>query len=241
MKLVPVLRAPGSKPCSEIGRGRFIEHIQWSLLVPSDPVEFRASLQQVLGRTALTAVAGTPEGFGDHLRFWSGSFGENSLDSVQQPEGGSFTQPGACPSLDESPGCCPIAESTGVGQRATATEDSSSRLDVGSGIDQRIEHRDVVAARGPVQWRFAVSAEPAVCIHIGASSDQTSHDNRTVGEVPWPVSCRVQQCPVGALIADPCFSEPWVGSEQPLQLREVASLYRRRGCDRTRIVGGYDG
>ena len=186
MKLVPVLRAPSSKPCSEIGRGRFIEHIQWSLLVPSDPVEFRASLQQILGRTALTAVAGTPEGFGDHLRIWSGSFGENSLDSVQQPEGGSFTQPGACPSLDESPGCCPIAESTGVGQRATAT-------------------------------------------------------NRTVGEVPWPVSCRVQQCPVGALIADPCFSEPWVGSEQPLQLREVASLYRRRGCDRTRIVGGYDG
>ena len=219
MKLVPVLRASSSKPCSEIGRGRLIDHIQWGLLVPSDPVEVRASLQQVRGRIPLTAVAGTPEGLGDHLRIWSRSFGEDSFDSVQQPEGGSFTQPGTRPSLDESPGRCPIAESTGVGQRAPATEDSSSRLDVGSGIDQRIEHRDVIAARGPVQWRFAVSAEPAVGIHIGASSDQTCHDVRTVGEMPRPVSCRMQQRPVAALIADPGFSEPWVGSEQSLELR----------------------
>ena len=236
-----MLRASSSKAGSKIGCGVLIDHIEWRLLIPSDPVDLRASLQQVLGCTPLATVTGTPERLGDHVRIRVRLPGKEGLDSVQQPEGRCIAQPGTCTSLDESSGRCPVAEPARIGEWAPAAEDGSGRLDVSSRIEQCIEHRDVIAACGPVQWRFAVSTEPAVCIHIGASSDQTSHDSRTVGEVPWPVSCRVQQCPVGALIADPCSSEPWVGREQPLQLREVARLYRRRGCDRTRIVGGYDG
>src|SRR5215207_7197236 len=157
MKLVPVLRPSSSKPCSEIGRGRLIDHIQWGLLVPSDPVEVRASLQQVRGRVPLVAVAGIPEGLSDHLRI------------------------------------------------------------------------------------FGVRAEPAVCIHNGASSDQKSHDSRTVGKVPWPVSRRMQHRPVAVLGAKSCFREPWIGSEQALELSEVASLYGRCGGDSTWIIGGYEG
>jgi hypothetical protein len=61
VKLARVLCALSPKPCSKIRRGGFVDHIQWSLLVPSDPVEVRASLQQVLGRNSLTTMAGTPE------------------------------------------------------------------------------------------------------------------------------------------------------------------------------------
>jgi hypothetical protein len=115
VKLVRVLRASSSKPCCEIRRGRFVDHIQCSLVVPSDPVEVCASLQQVLRCIPLTTMAGTPEGLGDQLKIWARSFSKGSLDPVQQPEGSSLAQPGARPSLDQSSGRCPIAESTSVG------------------------------------------------------------------------------------------------------------------------------
>jgi hypothetical protein len=115
VKLVRVLCASISKPCSEIRRGACIDHIQWRLLVPSDPVQVRASRQQIHGCTPLTTMAGTPEGLSDHLRIWARSFGKDSLDSVQQPEGSSLAQSGTRPPLDKSPGRCPVAESTSVG------------------------------------------------------------------------------------------------------------------------------
>jgi hypothetical protein len=62
-----------------------------------------------------------------------------------------------------------------------------------------------------------------VCIHIGVSSNQPLHDSRTVGKVSRPVSCRMQQRPVAVLGINPCFGEPWVGSQQPLELSEVAT------------------
>ena len=37
----------------------------------------------------------------------------------------------------------------------------------------------------------------------------------------------MQQRPVAVLGTNPCFGEPWVGSQQPLELREGASLCRR--------------
>lgn len=89
-----------------------------------------------------------------------------------------------------------------------------------------------------MQRGLGVRTEPAVCIHIGASSNQAFHDSRTVGKVSRPVSCRMQQRPVAVLGTNPCFGEPWVGSQQPLELSEVASLYRRRGCDCTGIIRG---
>jgi hypothetical protein len=115
VKLATVLRASRSKPGREIMRDGFVNHIQWGLLVPADPVEVRAPLQQVLGRTALTTMAGTPEGLSDQLWIRARSFGKNGLDSVQQPEGSSLAEPSTRLSLDESAGRGPVAESTGVG------------------------------------------------------------------------------------------------------------------------------
>src|SRR5688500_10357674 len=170
-----MLRASSSKPGSKIGCGVLIDHIEWRLLIPSDPVDLRASLQQILGCTPLATVTGTPKRLCDRARIRFGSLGKEGLDSVQQAEGCCIAQPGMRTSLDESPSRRPVAESACVGEWAPATKDGSGRLDVSPGIEQRLEHRDVIAACGPVQWRFGVSAEPAVCIHIGTSGDQTLH------------------------------------------------------------------
>ena len=77
-------------------------------------------------------------------------------------------------------------------------------------------------------------------IHIRASSNQARHDVRTVGEMPRPVRCRMQQRSVTVLIANPGFCEPRVRSEQPFEPRDVARPYGNRGSDRTRIISCYD-
>jgi hypothetical protein len=87
-----------------------------------------------------------------------------------------------------------------------------------------------------VQRRFGVRAESTMGIHIRASSNQAGHDVRTVGEMPRPVGCRMQQRPVARLIANPGFCEPRVRSEQPLEPRDIAGTYGSRGSDRTRII-----
>jgi hypothetical protein len=50
----------------------------------------------------------------------------------------------------------------------------------------------------------------------------------------------MQQRPVAVLIANAGSCEPGVSSEQPLERRDISTLYGRRGCEGTRIIGGYD-
>src|SRR5829696_5482380 len=112
--------ASSSKPGSKIGCGVLIYHIEWRLLVPSDPVDLRAPRQQVLSSTPLTTVAGAPERHSDHVRIRAGPVGKEGIDAVQQAEGCCIAQSGVRTSLDESPGRHPVAEPTRVRKRAPA-------------------------------------------------------------------------------------------------------------------------
>ena len=234
-------RTIGSKPLNKIRCGGLIDHIEWCLVVPSEPVDVSASLEQVFGRTPLATVACAPKRLSNHLRIWARRLGKERVHSVKQPEGSGIAQPGMRTSLNESPGRCPVAEPARVGERAATAEDCPSRFDVGSRIKQHIEHGDVITARGPVQRRFGVKAETAVSVHISASSDQAFYHGRTVRKVPRPVGCRVQQSPIAVLVTNPGLCEPWIDGEQPFEPRKIARLYSRRCCHDTRILGGHDG
>ena len=65
-------------------------------------------------------------------------------------------------------------------------------LDVGAGVEQRVERLDVVAAGRPVQRRLAVRpGEPRV--DVGARGDQRPDLRRRLGHVAGPVGDHVQQ------------------------------------------------
>src|SRR5688572_26542631 len=106
--------ASSSKPGSKMGCGVLIDHIEWGLLVPSDPVDLSAPRQQVLGCTPLTTVTGAPERHSDHVRIRVGPFGKEGLDAVRQAEGCCIAQSGVRTSLEESPGRRPVTEPTCV-------------------------------------------------------------------------------------------------------------------------------
>ena len=183
-------------------------------------------------------MAGAPERLSDHLGIWTWFLGEGNLNSIQQPERSRIAQPGVRTSLDEPPCGSPVAEPSGIGQRAAATQHRSGRLDIGSRIEQRIKHGDVIAACSPVQWRLGMKAEPTVGTDIGASRDQTFHHRRTIAEVPGPVGGCMQQRPIALLVAKAGRRKPRMHSEEALERIKITSLYGRRGFERTRIVGG---
>jgi hypothetical protein len=84
------------------------------------------------------------------------------------------------------------ASSSGVppGHRA-------GRVDVRSGVEQRVQHRDVVAARGPVQ-RGLGDPPAAARVDVAPGGDQRPHDGGAVGDVAGPVRRDVQQRPAVA-------------------------------------------
>jgi hypothetical protein len=235
-----MLRAASSKHAGQLRLSGLIDQIQRRLVVPSNPVDVRATLEQVLGRVQPTALAGTPERLSDHLRTWFWPLAEKGLNSIQQAKCSRIAQPSVRASLDEPLCRCPVTESAGIRQWTTAAEHRPRRLHVGSRIEQRIKYGDVIAACGPVQRCLGVEAVPAVGIHIGASRDQTFHNCRAVGEMPWPVCRSVQQRPIALVIAKAGSCKPWMHCEQALKGFKITSLYGLRGCHHTRIVGGND-
>jgi hypothetical protein len=235
-----MLRAASSKPVGQLRLSGLIDQIQRRLVVPSNPVDVRATLEHVLGRIQLAAVARAPERLSDHLGIWTWFLGEDRLNSIPQPQSSCIAQSRTRASIDEPPSGRPVTEPARIRQWTTAAEHRPRRLHIGSHIEQRIKYGDVIAACGPVQWRLGVGAEPAVGIHIGASRDQTFHYCRAVGEMPWPVGRNVQQRPIALVIAKAGRRKPWMHCEQALKGIKITSLDGLRGCNHTRIVGGND-
>ena len=137
---------------------------------------------------------------------------EVGLDTVDQPKRGRFPSRGRGSSFQQSTRRVPLPERSRVGHGRAAADHRSPGLDVGAGVEQCIQHSDVVAARGPVQWRLGVwAAEPAV--DIGSSIDQRLHDLWPVWEVARPIRCDMQQ------------------------RASHADLCSERGCRQLRMVG----
>ena len=79
-----------------------------------------------------------------------------------------------------------------VHERRTAGDHRTVGLDVGAGVEQGVEHGDVVAARRPVQRRLGVRpGEPGV--HVGAELGEHRDGRGAVREVSGPVGDHVHQ------------------------------------------------
>jgi len=97
-----------------------------------------------------------------------------------------------------------------IRHRRTATEDCTRRLDVGSGIEQRVEHLDVAAACRPMQRRFLMrSAEAGV--DVGSGVDQGGDGCRAVGVVARPIGDDMEQgsrYPLPIIVPEPSRRQP---------------------------------
>jgi len=64
--------------------------------------------------------------------------------------------PGAA--LDQSPRGVPLAEGHRVVERRPVADHRAPRIEVGAGVEERVERFDVVGARRPVQRRLGMLA-----------------------------------------------------------------------------------
>ena len=126
-------------------------------------------------------------------------------------------------------GRLPLPERHCVSQRGTA---EARRLDVGTGIDQQVEHGDVVTARGPVERRLRALAR-AQSVDIGTGCDQCNNRRRAIREMAGPIGGDMQE----RSRADHCRGQTSMLGEQPLERGQIASLDSFHNVDSERVVG----
>ena len=130
--------------------------VQWRHATVTDPVDVGTAGEEKLRHSPLAAVAGAPESARDRIGGWRFAASEVRFQAVHQPKRGGIGECGAGAPLDEPTGGIPLPESTRIREWRTTADYAAGRFDVRAGLDQRIEHRDIVAARRPMQWRLGV-------------------------------------------------------------------------------------
>lgn len=187
-------------------------------------------------------MAGAPEGAAHLLRIRQVRAGEALFQPVHQPEGRCVRQRGARAALDQAVRPPPLPERPRIIQRRTATDHRTRGVDVRPGVQQRVEHLDVVAAGRPMQRRLLVRpGEPGV--HLGTRRHQRGHRCRTARIVPRPVRDDVQQRPrhaavvAAVVVTKPRGSQPRMLGQQPLQPRDIPGVDRLDRGNRPRILG----
>ena len=158
------------------------------------------------------------------------------LDPLHQAECRRLPERRLRPALDEPASRLPLPERDGIGQWSTASDDRSRRFDVGSSIEKRIEHVDVIAAGGPVKRCLRVGTGESR-VHIGAGIDQHGDARRPIWKVSRPVGRHVQKraahlvCLTRARrTADPGGGQSGVLVQQAFQRGEVPLVNRINSC-----------
>ena len=154
------------------------------------------------------------------------------LGTSLQSQRSGLPERGPCPALDQPARRLPLPECDRIGQRRPAADDSPGGFDVGAEVEQSIEHRDIVAARGPVERRFRVAADKPR-VDVGAGLDQRRHGRRAVRKVAGPVGGHVQQ---RARRPDPRSRQAGILREQAPQPFEIAALDGLNDRDGERLV-----
>ena len=175
--------------------------------IVSDPIEGCASREKKLRRFALTTVASAPEGVGNFVwwwNVWSRGTGqprsqrgwtvvrEMLLHTIHQAQRIRLPECRTCSPLDQPPRCFPLPERYRISQRCAAANHGARRFDVSASIEKSIQHRNVIAACGPMERRLRMrTGEPRV--DFRASRDQRDHGSCAVWKMSGPVSCHMQQ------------------------------------------------
>ena len=163
---------------------------------------------------------------------------EQPLEAIGEPECAGLPEVDLRAELHEPAGRAPLTERDGVRQRAVAVDHRPWRLDVRPGLDERVEHLDVVAAGRPMQRPLGVpSAERRV--DVRARRDEPGHDRATVGEIARPVGRDVQRRSLVAAsrVHEPRGGETVVRGEQALDRTDVAGTDRLEERYGARVVG----
>ena len=118
----------------------------------------------------------------------------HSRDVVGQAERGRVPRRHRGTALDEPPSGIPLGEGRGVVQRRAAADHRTVGVDVGPGVEQRVDRLDVVGARRPVQWPLPVRPDEGG-LDVGAVAHEHRDAPRDVRQVARPVARDVQQGP----------------------------------------------
>jgi hypothetical protein len=136
----------------------------------------------------------------------------------------------------------PLGEHHRIGHRRATREDGAGRFDVGAGIQQGVEHGDIVAARRRMQRRFSVACRRGVMhggVDVGPRGHEQRHRLRAVGKMPGPIGDDMEQCSLNASsIDDPRSGQLRIGVQLLFQRVEVTAADRGDDGDRSTIVCG---
>ncbi len=211
-----LLRRPGTftaQPFDQLAGFAALRRVERRHLLPRrDPVHISAASEEKLGGALLPAVACTPEGASHLVRLGRRFRCEVGLEAIHQPERRRVVEVRPCAPLDEPVRSPPLPERPRVPERRTAADDRAGCLDVGAGVEERVEHVDVVARRRPVQRSLGVRAlEPAVDVSAPAA---TSAATVAAPRGKWPgqsvATCNsVRDIPAG-------FASPSRASARPV-------------------------
>ena len=104
---------------------------------------------------------------------------------------------------------------------------------------ERVEHVDVVAARGPVQRSLGVATDETR-IHVGIRVDQHPDGRRAVRTMPRPVGEHVEQRARAGVVSDPRGRELGVVTQKRNERVDVAAVDRGGRRYRERVICGED-
>lgn len=163
------------------------------------------------------------------------------LDVFYQAQGRGLPECGSRSAFHEPARCPPLSECHRIGQGSTAANNRPRRFDVGAGVKQCIECRDIIAARGPVERRLGVPSSKWG-IDDCTRRDQGGDSSGSVREVTGPVRSDVQQrarriAGDAGIVDDSHSRQVRVVTEQALQALDIAVANRSNHGDRERMVG----
>ena len=142
------------------------------------------------------------------------------MDAVEQAEGGGLPEARVRPAFDEASRCVPLAECGGVSQGCSTGDDRAVRVDLGTGVEERVEDLDIITTRGPVQRGLTVGADETG-VDVGARPDERGHRGGAVREMTGPVGRHVQQRAGLAVVPDAGDRKAGVISKESVECIEV--------------------
>jgi hypothetical protein len=198
--------------------------VEGSIAVPRRlPVEVGAPGEQVAGDGELTGSARVPERDGDVIAIRRRLARLNQRSHrLRQAQGGRVRKPGLGAALPEPPHGRPLRVAERGLDRRAAVDRRSGMLDVGAGVEERVDQHDVIVAGRPVQRRLVVPGVAGMSVQIGPGRHEFGHDRGGIRAVTGRVGEMMQRCaPAG-----PAGSKAGIHAEYAVELLGISALDR---------------
>jgi len=205
-----------------------------------NPVRNSAPSEQIFGSISLPTMTSVPKGMVDLFGCWRCFIGKMRFDAFHQSQGRRMCKCRARSAFNQSRRGLPLPKRHRVGQRCVNANHCTGRFNVGARVEQRVQHRNVIAACGPMKRRLGVWAgKPGV--DICSSLNQCGDGRRAVRKMSWPVRGDVQQRPRNSIatlwVADSRRCQTRIGFQHDFQRCHIALVYGLNHGDGERIVG----